>query len=543
MLHLLLASSAAPTTVGGAAPPTFADSFYVGSQASLTLNQNGYKKSDGKVCCALNSPGCKVQMQSMGNDVREQVSMNRTRIDGGRGSIVTWYGDVKKQMAVVPGSAANSTHKWACVQYCPTTSGLFTPTLEIGDGKSSKGIKDLGQATITHPKSIGGGSAQCEHYKYVDRLIIIPMDQIDFYVDESAKPPAPFFKHLLLEPFGKKQGEETSDFIGYQPMDTSDYFDIDMDPKLCKMSTKCQQQEDDFDARLAERSANAATERFFARSVYDVALEEATRIERERKAAARSAVSEAILIADDKDRPAMPNVSFGGDFVANEEALMLVDQGGVSGVGQAPGDVCCEPQSPGCQVQLQHSKGVRYFDYSHQRTRFDNVLAGTAFVDDFKLHKSYEVVTDSGVEKCKEYCPIDVNDTMRPFSPFSPFDPIKDIGATTYEGKPAEAYQWSEKILKIITMSTTTLWINQADKAHAIPIAMSEDLTPLGRHLGTQNHTWTNWSATTPPAAKFAVQGIDTCPMAKNCQSSEKALQALRSRNFHTFARSMMSPM
>ena len=89
----------------------------------------------------------------------------------------------------------------------------------------------------------------------------------------------------------------------------------------------------------------------------------------------------------------------------------------------------------------------------------------------------------------------------------------------------------------------TTLWIDQADKAHAVPLFMSENLSPLGRHMGTQNHSWTNWTATTPPAAKFAVEGVDTCPMAKNCRSSEMALHALRSRNFHTFARGMMAPM
>jgi len=530
MLHLLLASAASPTAVGGSVtPPAFADSFYVGAQASLTLNQNGYKKSDGKICCALDSAGCKVQMQSAGNDVREQVSMNRTRIDGGRGSIVTWFGDVQKQMAVVPGSAVNSTHKWACMQYCPTTTS-FMPTLEIGEGKSPK-VQDLGQASITQPAAIGGATKQCEHYKYTERLIIVPMSVTDFYVDESAKPAAPFYKHLLLEPFGKKEGFETSYFLGYQPMDTSDYFDIDMDPKLCKKSTKCNQQEA-LEAHLAEHTASAATERFFARSYYDLALDEAHRLERESK--------KPLVVSNP---PPPPNVTFGGDFVASEDALMLVNQGGLSGVGEAPGDICCPPEAPGCQVQLSHSQGTRYFDLSHQRTRFDDALSGRIIVDDYSLHKSYAVTVDGGVEKCQDYCPIDVNDTMRPFSPFSPFDAVKDLGATTFKGRPAEHYQWAEKVLKVITMSTTDLFIDQTDKAHAVPLFMTEELTPLGRHLGTQNHTWTNWTATTPPAAKFAVQGVDTCPLAKNCGSHEKAFEALRSRNFHTFARSMMTPM
>ena len=41
----------------------------------------------------------------------------------------------------------------------------------------------------------------------------------------------------------------------------------------------------------------------------------------------------------------------------------------------AGGDVCCDAQKPGqCQVQLSHLSGTRYFDYSHKRERFDDVV-------------------------------------------------------------------------------------------------------------------------------------------------------------------------
>jgi len=517
MLALIL--SVAPQA---GTPPTFADSFYVGSQAKLVENQGGYKTADNAICCSFGSAACKVQQQSAGNDVHEQVSQNRTRIDGGRGSIVSWYGKVNKQMAVVPGAQANSTHKWACLQYCPIQGG-FEPTLQIGDGKNPR-VQDLGQTTVMQPKSIGGLNATCEHYKYVERLVIIPMSQNDFYVDQSTTPPTPFYKHLLLEPFGRKLGIATTYFLDYKPMDTSDFFDVDMDPKLCKLGSQCQQSE------MAEMTTIGASERFFGRTLLDAAVH----------AAATRSASEAILV--DADPPPPPNITFGGDFTAGEEMLYLINQGGVSGMGRQPADVCCVSDASQCQVQLQHSKGTRYFDLTNQRSRFDDDLAGSAMIDDYKLHKSYSVVSNATGDFCTEYCPIDPQDTMRPYDPFSPFDPIHDLGPTTIDGRPAEHYQWKEKVIHIITMSTTDFYADISDPKKAVPLMMSENLEPLGRHIGTNNRTWTNWTVGAPPAAKFAVSGLDTCPMAKNCRSSQMMAHYLRSRHMHTFARNMPDP-
>ena len=97
-------------------PPKFAGDFYTGEQASVVLDQGGYRSGELTCCSITNSPQCKVQAINMGQDVREQKSMQRTRSDSPQGSIVNWWGDVGKQMAVLPGGAVNSTHNWACAQ-------------------------------------------------------------------------------------------------------------------------------------------------------------------------------------------------------------------------------------------------------------------------------------------------------------------------------------------------------------------------------------------------------------------------------------------
>jgi len=211
------------------------------------------------------------------------------------------------------------------------------------------------------------------------------------------------------------------------------------------------------------------------------------------------------------------------------------------GLGKHPKDICCTEDQPGCQVQLQQSKGTRYWDYTNQRTRLEDGFTGAILIDDYSVHKTYSVTSSGGVETCKEYCPIDVNDTMRAYDPFNPFDPIKDLGSTTIDGKKAEHYQWAEKILHIITMSVTDFYADISDKQHAVPLFMSETIEPMGRQIGKNNRSWTNSTYTAVPAAKFNVQGVDACPMAKKCGSHEAQMNSLRSRNYYTLLRSLQA--
>ena len=239
MLALVSVTIGAPS----ATPPTFAKDFYVGQQSSLAINQGGYVGDKGTCCSLEHASQCKVQASNMGADLREQGSQDRSRTDSARGSIVNWWGNVKKQMAIVPGSAVNSSHKWACAQYCPL-DGEFYSAIKIGDGQ--KGFfdkpKDLGQATITQPKSIGGASKTCEHWRWTETLLrIVPMSTTNFYVDNSVQPPEPFFSSQVIKPFNKPLGMENSSFIGYKAMDVSDSFDLDPDSVAnCQKSDQCQ---------------------------------------------------------------------------------------------------------------------------------------------------------------------------------------------------------------------------------------------------------------------------------------------------------------
>ena len=63
--------------------------------------------------------------------------LEQPRSDGAQGSIVNWYGTINKQMAIVPGSAINSTHKYACAQYCPLTGTPSLPPLVFASASGS----------------------------------------------------------------------------------------------------------------------------------------------------------------------------------------------------------------------------------------------------------------------------------------------------------------------------------------------------------------------------------------------------------------------
>ena len=526
-------------------PPKFGSDFYVGEQSALGINQGGYYAND-RICCSMeHSSQCKLQALNMGSDVYEQGSSNRSRSDSIQGAIVRWYGSVNKEMAVAPGDAVNSTHKWACVQYCPIKKGdHFMPSLQIGDGSSGPldTPKDLGAETVTHPKSIGGDSKKCEHWHWSETLLkIIKMETSDMYVDQSGAKPSPFFMKTFITPFGKPLGQQNVSYIGYKEMDVADYFDIDLDPKICKMSTKCNPPpappsgavEEAFPAdniellheKLLESLApyEAARRRLFpTKTVFEAAAEEA-------KANAPSAPAPAMA-----PLPPQPNITFVDSFTAKEDSINVINQGGT----MINGDPCCSSDSPApqCQIQLQHRAGMRYMDLDGQRSRFDDTVSGENVVDDFNVMKSMLINVTDGVDTCQEYCPIKQGDKLFPFHPFDPFDKTVDKGATTMEGKKVEHYHWADKILKIITMSTTDFYADITDPKAAVPVFMTQHLSPLGQDLGRQNITWSSYTPGKPDAKKFKIAGVDTCPMSKQCQSNKKVMHHMASGHFHTLA-------
>merc|ERR1712072_986767 len=178
---------------------------------------------------------------------------------------------------------------------------------------------------------------------------------------------------------------------------------------------------------------------------------------------------------------------------------------------------------------------MRYMDYTNQRTRIDDPVRGTT-VDDFKAHKSLSVVHNGTHDVCKSYCPIDSEDTLDGGQAYFVETNATDKGATTFDGKAVNQWEWKEKILKIVTMSTTDFYADVSG-ATVTPVAQVQNLTPFGQHIGQSNMTWTSFTAGAQPAAKFDIQGADTCPQDPQCGQQSKQLHRLMTGQRHTFAR------
>ena len=138
---------------------------------------------------------------------------------------------------------------------------------------------------------------------------------------------------------------------------------------------------------------------------------------------------------------------------------------------------------------------------------------------------------------CKHYCPIDKEDTLDGGAAYFLGDNAKDLGATTFEGKPAEEWQWKDKIFKIFIMSTTNFWASTSSAGAYTPLAQVQDLAPFGRHLGQSNMTWTDFKTGKQPVEKFDIQGMSTCPMDNGCNAPPAQLRRLQTRQYHAFAR------
>lgn len=130
-------------------------------------------------------------------------------------------------------------------------------------------------------------------------------------------------------------------------------------------------------------------------------------------------------------------------------------------------------------------------------------------------------------------------------------------------GKKLEHYQWKEKILGLLTMQvglphttrlhcrprsslaprgsrlrsvqTTDFYADISNPRAAVPYFKTSALTPLGQHLGTNNESWTNFRAGTPPASKFDIAGVDTCPIDNDCGQQLRQHHRLSSGQLYSF--------
>ena len=482
--------------------PVFEQDHYYGSYLSLSINQGG-DNTDHGTCCDATAPQCKVQVISMGGDHYNDAAHNRTRDDTQQGSIVNWYHykghDEGKQMAVVYNQTVNA---YQCEQFCPLDGDI--PELKI-----NKYALHLGKHEITQDGATGQ-TKSVDLYQWTDRIVVIPLDQTKFYVDESVNPPVPFFENLLLEPFGEKIGTENTSYLGFKPgpVDQTKFNIVGIEG--CPKGDNCNDN--------SYATAALKLKKSFLQEAAD--------------AVAAGAVADAKDTATPlKDSPTFPN-----DWSAHETAHLVINQGGVE---DGQGNICCAHAVIGeCQVQAEYQRGQKYFDYTNKRTRFEDDVSGEIIVNDYKTNKEMSVVHNAtlGYDVCTEYCPL--QDELDPFG----IDPdAKDLGPDTdpVTGKSGEHYHWADVILKIIQMSHTEFYADiSAGADKALPIAQSEHITPFGGpEIGSSNNTWDNFTAGTQPAEKFDIHGVDTCPESPNCGSSARQLHRIANRDYHTFAK------
>jgi hypothetical protein len=525
-------------------PPKFASDFYVGTLNTATkLAGPTYDVKDG-VCCPIDvtNEDCSATTLKLGSDSYEQGSKNRTRTDSPQGNIVSDYNSMK-QMVIVPSNT--SAHKWMCVQWQPlnfsTIPGKpvkFASVMSVGDQPDPPfdftKPKPHGQGTFTQPAAVGGATKTCDEWKWMEKVAVIPMAFITGYVDSSSSTPSLFARTKRLLPV---KGFENDSYVGFKPGAVDDsYFDIDPE-SIAKCPEEFANAESAEEAKLYSGPLRSAL-RFghlrpagATRRELDRRFAEAVRRSDEQAPAATSAAALA----------KNPNVSFIGEFTTTEEQLSVLNQ---YGSVEASGDLCCSYGSvggaPQCQIGVVRTGGVRWMDVENQRTRYDAAgsAEGAGQVMDFKLHKQLFVGRQNGssADVCMGYCPIDKRDVLTAETYWTADDVVHDMGSVMWHGQKAQRYHWVDKAGPV-PLTTNDLYVDLSNPAAAIPLQRVTALTPLGaKPIETQNLTYSSFQAGPPDASKFDIQGVDTCPLSKNCATPPAQRARLALHLYHTYA-------
>lgn len=245
---------------------------------------------------------------------------------------------------------------------------------------------------------------------------------------------------------------------------------------------------------------------------------------------------------DPKSDPPLPNITFVADWTATIDSLTLTNQNGVE---QSNGDLCCSYGAAGsppiCAVNAAKTSGVRYFDVTNQRYRFENPKdpPGAAVVVDYKAHLHMIVGYKNGTTEteCKSACPVNPRDVLKPHF-FGFHNRVVDKGPVTWHGIPARHYHWVEKADPLpIPLETIDLYADVSDPHNAKPLVQKKALTPFGmKSVGYFNTTWADFKPGPPDPTKFDIKGVATCPKAPNCGKPPMQDERLALGMLHTYA-------
>ena len=479
------------------APPKLPADFYTGVQGVIVTAPGSYAAQDA-VCCAKDAPSCQIITQTMGADIFQQGSRNRTLHKGAQGIVLEWAAPVHKIMTLLPGSSVNSTHKWACAEYCETTDP-FKDEVAIPSSK----VKYLGKKTVAQPASIGGTTKICDAFEWTQTLEkILPVSNEYAYIDElNPSAPGMFKRVSTFTPFIEKLTHEASStknmsYIGFNAsFDVATELDVDMDSvATCKKI-------DPEKSTCPDAPGAAAMREVLARL-------------REPKWTGNS------------ESIALPALAHGGVnsaavpvfFPSYTARKVYASRSGQGNFVSAGGDPCCSViDSPICEVQLSNSHTTEYQDVESRRIRTED-SDGTVRVKDFMTNRSMLINVSGSVDTCISYCPIDQDVDPPPSARTLPADAV-DKGPVVLDGQQVEWFQWSETVFKILKVATISLYVKVAANGSAVPVFESEVQFPHGggQSLGVQNLTWESFVPGRPPAAKFAIAGVESCPKARHC--------------------------
>jgi len=218
--------------------------------------------------------------------------------------------------------------------------------------------------------------------------------------------------------------------------------------------------------------------------------------------------------------------TFPPDWSANQENFLVVKQGDF--VITPDGAYCCGEGS-NCQVQTAYEKGVEYFSYSTNQTRFDDHVANEVIITDYIIGKEMLVASSTNLT-CVEYCP-----TQFPLDPYSIDSKAKDKGPVKIHDKEYEDWFWEEKILLFIVMEKIDVFVDQSDTKNPVPFIERDELTPFGEDIGTANSTFTNFKPGKQDPALFAVQGAAHCRQSPNCGELSRQMKRIRNHDWASF--------
>ena len=514
---LLLLFTIYTVVVLSTTPPTFIKDFKASVQSDVVVAQGDVKSiGGGGACCAAGTPGCQLQGIFSLDKVEEQGTKERSRMNtmcsNGPCILASLYGKVMKQMELAPGSTKNSSHKFVCNQYCPL-KGNFTSLVQIGniDNQSSP-VKYLGKEEVSQ-EGPGAKTKTCDHYQWSEMLFkVIPIQTTDFFVDVESKNNrgTPFFSSMnVLKGVGVAFNSSFLNFEAASNLD--DQFDIDPASFAnCPLSSGC--------------SANMLKSKFGRKKATTMTMD-----------------NKEIRLPLSKLLNSFPK--FSADFFAYENSKMLSNQGG-SAIGT---DICCLPTTKSingeCLVTRAAKKGMHYYDVTNQRERYEDEISGQTMVTFYgNISKDMLINITNGVETCESFCPLLPGEGIDGFA----IDPnATDMGKAKIDGINTEHYQWYnyEKIPitgKLVKMQTVEFYAKKGSSdvhdKFPMPVYSETEFTPYGEAMtGSQNTTYSKYISATPPANKFKIAGIDTCPQAKNCQIELWQIHRLNTRRFQSF--------